>query len=295
MKQHNWLGRWICALFVSLSLAGSPAHARYVALGHVDLSFYEVTAALVQLVLERMNYNVALSKGAHSQMYPKLAEGEVDLFVAGWLPNAHARYWDEYKNELLRVTRLYDDARLFWAVPDYIPSSEVRAVADLAKASVAAKMDKTIRGPGADSGLMIGSKKIVEEYGLDRAGYQLAPGKAADWIAWFNANIASGKWFVMPLWQPQYLNQAAKLRILEEPKQLLGGEDTAYLLAHKNIRDKLDKSTWQALQRMELSIKAVTEMDYMVNVQKMAPREAARLWMAAHPDTVSYWLEPEEE
>ena len=46
---------------------------------------------------------------------------------------------------------------------------------------------------------------------------------------------------------------------------------------------------------MELSVRAVTELDYMVNVQKMSPRDEARLWMAAHPDTVSYWLEPEEE
>ena len=286
---------WICAASLSLCLAVGPAQARYLSIGHVNLSFYEVTAALIQLVLERMNYNVALSKGPHSEIYPKLAAGEVDLFVAGWLPNAHARYWDQYKDQLVRVTPLYRHARLFWAVPDYVPESEVRQVADLTKPDVAAKMDRTIRGPGADSGLMIGSKRIVEEYGLDRAGYQLAPGKPADWIAWFNANIGGGKWFVMPLWQPQYLNQAAKLRILEEPKNLLGQEDTAYLLAHKDIRDKIDKPTWQALKRIELSIKAVTEMDYMVNVQNMAPREAARLWMAAHPDTVTYWLEPEEE
>jgi glycine betaine/proline transport system substrate-binding protein len=266
-----------------------------VTLGHVDLTFYEVTAALVQIVLERMNYNVALAKGSHSQIYPRLAAGEVDLFVAGWLPNAHARYWEEHKADLTRVTRLYDDARLFWAVPEYVPATEVREVADLAKPEMASRMDKTIRGPGPDSGLMIGSKKIVETYGLDRAGYNLAPGKPADWIAWFNANVAAGKWFVTPLWQPMYLNQVAKLRILDEPKHLLGKEDTAYLLAHKNIRETIDEATYGALRRMELSVEAVTEMDYLMNVQKLSARDAARQWMAAHPNTVSYWLEPEED
>ncbi|HWQ39247.1 MAG TPA: glycine betaine ABC transporter substrate-binding protein, partial [Burkholderiales bacterium] len=169
------LRRWLCAALGALLLAASPAHARYVALGHVDLSFYEVTAALIQLVLERLNYNVALKKGTHSQIYPQLGAGEIDLFVAAWLPHAHARYWEEYKADLVKITRLYGDAKLFWAVPDYVPASEVRAVADLLKPEVAARMDKTIRGPGADSGLMIGSKKIVEEYRLDAAGYRLVP------------------------------------------------------------------------------------------------------------------------
>lgn len=288
------LFRWFCAPFAALILVTSPAQARYVVLGHVDLSFYEVTATLVQTLLERYGYNVAIKKGTHAQIYPELGAGEVDLFVAAWLPNAHAKYWDEHKADLRTVTRLYTDARLFWSVPDYIPESELKAVADLARPEIAAKMDRTIRGPGADSGLMIGSKRIVEEYGLDAAGYQLQPGKPADWIAWFNANLAAGKWFVTPLWQPLYLNQVAKLRVLEEPKALLGKTDSAYLVGHKDIRDKLDKPTLAMLQRVELSVKWVTELDYMVNVQKMSPRDAARLWMSAHPNTVSYWLEPEE-
>ncbi|HWQ39543.1 MAG TPA: glycine betaine ABC transporter substrate-binding protein, partial [Burkholderiales bacterium] len=121
------------------------------------------------------------------------------------------------------------------------------------------------------------------------------PGKPADWIAWFNANLSAGEWFVTPLWQPQFLNQVARLRILEEPKELLGRTDAAYLLAHKDISQKLDKPTMDVLRRMELSVKWVTELDYMVNVKNMAPRDAARLWLAAHPVTVSYWLEPDED
>lgn len=267
----------------------------FVTLGHVDLSFYEVTASLVQQVLERMGSNVAVKKGSHAEVYPLLGKGEVDLFVAAWLPNAHAQYWDEYKDSTVKVVALYEDARLFWAVPDYIPASEVGSVADLRKAQVAEKMQKEIRGPGADSGLMIGSKKIFAEYGLEESGYKLLPGKPADWLANFNEGIAAKRWFVMPLWQPQYLNKANKLRILDEPKKLLGGNDTAWLVAHKDLQSKVDARTWKALQRMSLSVRAVTEMDYMVNVQKMAPRDAARYWIGSHADTVSYWIHPDAD
>lgn len=286
--------RIAAAILAAFTIFVGSAQARYVVLGHVDLSFYEATAAVVQQILERLGYNVALKKGSHSQIYPLLGAGEIDLFVAAWLPNTHASYWEQYKDSVYRVTMLYDDARLFWAVPAYVPKSEVTAVADLAKPDVKAKTEKMIRGPGADSGLMIGSKKIVEQYRLDEAGYQLSPGKPADWIEWFNRNIEAEKWFVMPLWQPQYLNQAAKLRILEEPKNLLGAADRAYLVAHNDVREKLDKATLGVLKRMELSVRWVTQLDYMMNVEKMSAYDAARRWIALHPETVSYWLTPDE-
>ena len=289
--------RWLVGLLAAFSLSSPTvfAQSRFVTLGYVDLSIYEVTANVIQGVLERLGYTVAVKKGSHAEIYPLLGKGEVDLFVAVWLPNAHAPYWEQYKDSSMKVTTLFEDARLFWSVPDYVPAADVRSVADLRKPEVAAKMQKEIRGTRADSGLMIGSKKIMEEYRLEEAGYQLAPGKPADWIANFEGNIAAQRWFVMPLYQPQYLNRVAKMRILEEPKQLLGGIDKAYLVAHKDFYAKVDKHTWKALQRMSLSVKAVTEMDYLVNVKKLTPQYAARNWMAAHPDTVNYWLQPDPE
>lgn len=289
--------RWLVGLLAAFSLSSPTvfAQSRFVTLGHVDLSIYEVTANVIQGVLERLGYTVAVNKGSHAEIYPLLGKGEVDLFVAVWLPHAHASYWERYKDSSMQVTTLFEDARLFWSVPDYVPAADVSSVADLRKPEVAAKMQKEIRGTRADSGLMIGSKKIMDEYALADAGYQLMPGKPADWIASFEDNIASQRWFVMPLYQPQYLNRVARMRILDEPKQLLGGIDKAYLVAHKDFYAKVDKRTWKALQRISLSVKAVTEMDYLVNVKKLTPQYAARNWMAAHPDTVNYWLQPDPE
>ena len=289
--------RFVLPLATAAVMFASSVHAqsRFVSLGHVDLSFYEVTASLVQQVLERLGHNVAIHKGSHSEIYPMLGSGKIDLFVAAWLPNAHAEYWKEYEDQTEKVTALYEDARLFWSVPDYVPASAVSSVEDLRKPEVAEKMQKIIRGTRADSGLMMGSKKIFDAYALAEAGYALTPGKVADWVANFNDNIAAQRWFVMPLWQPQYLNKVQKMRILAEPKKIFGGADTAWLVARKELRGNLSKHAFGALQRMSLSVKAITELDYLVNVRNVPPREAARNWMAAHADTVSYWLEGESE
>lgn len=283
------------ALLACLITAAAPARSDLVTIGHPNLSFYEVTANLVQFMFERMGWSVALRTGSHSKIFPQLSDGSVDVFVAAWLPDAHAVYWNEHKENLIQVTTLYDDAKLYWAVPAYIPASEVKSVADLAKPAVAAKMTKTIRGTLPDSGLMMGSKKVFDHYGLAGAGYELVSGPASEWIANFDQRIAAKDWFVMPLWQPQYLNRVQKMRVLDEPQKFLGGPNRAVLVASKTFWERLDKKQKNIISRMELSVRAITEMDYWVNVDKMSPRDAARRWLGSNPDTVTFWIQGPEE
>ena len=287
----KFVSRYLIAAAIALLFSATSAHALTVVLGHINESSYEATAVVIQTILERLGYNVAVKTGAHGVLYPMLAEGEIDIFVAASLPNEHAAEWEEYKDNLVLVTPLYEGATRFWAVPDYIPATAVKSVADLAKPAVAAKMDKLIRGPDADSTLMIRSAEIVKQYDLAPAGYKLAPGNTGDWIAAFNANIESGKWFVMPLWQPHYLNKVADLRVLDEPKKVLGEADTVWLIANKATKRKMGAVGFGVLQKMELSVRAVTEIDYAVNVEGRSPRDAGRRWMGMHPYTVEYWLE----
>ena len=284
----------LCALLAALMLFAGPVHARFVSLGYVDLPSHEVSAAVVQHVLERLGYNVGAKKGTVSQVFASVGNGDLGLFVGATLPGADKADWDEYQENLIKVTKLYDGARRFWAVPDYVPASELKSVVDLGKPSVAEKMDKTIRAPDEDADLTAGSKNIVEQYKLDEAGYRFVTAKTADWIDGFNRNIAEKKWFVMPLRRPQYLNRAARLRVLDEPENLLGGTDKVYLVGHKDLRTRIDKYAYYVLSKMELSLRAIEEMEAMMATEKMSARDAARQWIGSHPNTLSYWLEPEE-
>ena len=42
--------------------------------------------------------------------------------------------------------------------------------------------------------------------------------------------------------------------------------------------------------RIEPGLDGVTEMDWLVNVDKQTPRDAARTWMRANAGKVSGWL-----
>lgn len=272
------------ALFAMLTTAtSSVAEERVIRLGQVGLSFYAVVGGIVQEVLEHDGYKVEVTTGSHGDIFPKLGAGEVDILAAAWLPDGHAPLYAKVKDVTFIVGLLYGDARLYWAVPDYVPADLVRSIDDLKKPDVAARMDKRIRGIGATSGLMVGASKIREAYGLDAAGYEVIPGEATDWIANFKQAVAGQRWLVMPLWQPQWINAAYKVRALDEPKGIYGKGDTAVLLGHESLKGKLSPETLDRLKGITLSIDAVTQMDLWVNVDGLAPRDAAKRWVAANP------------
>jgi glycine betaine/proline transport system substrate-binding protein len=285
----------IAALCAAVSLgAASPACGQEpgtVRLGQIGLSFYAVTAGVVQEVLERLGHKVEVSQGSHAQIFPRLGAGEVDLLVAAWLPHGHAVYWEQYGERAEQLAVLYEGARFAWMVPSYVPQSEVASVDDLKKAAVLARMDKTIQGTGRDSGNMMLSAEVMQVYGLEQAGYRLVPGTLADFHAAYDRGIAQRRWFVMPLWWPHYINQVGNLRAIEEPRGLLGPASNGVLVASRDWVASAPPRTLAVLRRIHLGLDAVAEMDHMVNVRGMAPREAARAWMQDNAAAVKGWSE----
>ncbi|HEV8261560.1 MAG TPA: glycine betaine ABC transporter substrate-binding protein, partial [Burkholderiales bacterium] len=272
--------RWIAAMVTGLIMNGGTARAddNTIVMGQIDISFYAVTAAVVQEVLERLGHRVEVRAGSHGEMFPVLAKGEIDILVAAWLPSGHAVYWEQYGKESVQLATLYRDAQLYWSVPPYVPASLVSGVADLKKPEVAQRMVKVIRGTAPDSGLVIGSRKIMDKYQLDREGYELVPGKRDAWVAHLEENLAAKRWFVMPSFRPNYLNLVADMRMLEEPFKLLGEASDGALVAHRNFVARVPQRTTQVLTRVYLGLDAVAQMDRMVNVDKMSIRDAAHTW-----------------
>ena len=259
-----------------------PATETEVHVGCLHHSFYEVAARVVGATLEDAGHSLTLLRGPHAELYPKLAGGVIDLLVASWLPHLHAPFYEPVKQNLTPVVSLFEDARAFWAVPDYVPGSAVGAVADLLKPDVAARMVSPIVVAEGAIAVRQRATEVFEAYDLGAAGY-LVQSIAADddWSAQIRAWFEAGDWFVAPLWQPHFLNRVIELRQIDEPKGLMGAADTAWLMANAAFLERLPPSTLAALKGMEVGLSAVTDMDVMVNVEGHTPAEAARRWLAA--------------
>ena len=286
------------AALATATLGSLPraARANVVNLAHLELTTHEVMAGVIQFVLERKWGNVAIHTGSPAQLYPKLATGAVDLFVAGSLPHGDQRFWKDYSEELVQVTSLYEDARSYWAVPDYVPASEVRTVADLRKPAVAQRMERTLRANSGDGRLQAVARSAFDHYGLAEAGYEWAPLATREWVGGIADQVGRKAWFATPMRRPHFLNRVHRLRMLEDPEGRMGKPDEAILLANRSYHAGLDRKQRILLSRLSLSLKAVTEMDYWVNVELMSARDAARRWVSTNPDTVTYWMAgPDEE
>jgi len=288
------LGRYL-AILLAVLLAAKPcaqaaAQSGTVRMGQISLSFYAVTGGVVQEVLERLGHTVEVTTGTHGQIFPRLGAGEVDLLVAAWLPHGHGVYWKQYGDRAEQIAVLYDGARFEWTVPQYVPAALVASIEDLTKPEVVARMERRIQGTGRDSGNMMVSAEVVKAYGLDAAGYELVPGTVAQFHQHYDHAIAQSKWFVMPLWTPHYINRVGNMRTIADPRGLLGGSSSGTLVASKAWTAQAPERTLEVLSRMRVERDAVAEMDYMVNVQNLAPRDAARAWMAANPTLVDGWF-----
>ena len=117
----------VIALAAALFTQHASAEDRTVRLGQVGLSFYAVVGAIVQEVLEQDGYKVEVTSGSHGDIFPKLGAGEVDILAAAWLPDGHAPLYAKVKDVTFIAGELYDNARLYWAVPDYVPADLVRS------------------------------------------------------------------------------------------------------------------------------------------------------------------------
>jgi glycine betaine/proline transport system substrate-binding protein len=259
-------------------------------LTRIDETFYQATAALVVEVLTGMGHSVKVVDGSHTSAYNAVKDGTADLCVGFWLPTGHQQAWSQVKDSAVELSTIYEGARFFWAVPSYIPESEVSSMGDLTKPSVSARMIKTIRGLSLDASITSKSAEALDLYDLRKAGYQVIPGGFEPWKEALKSAIQNEAWMVEPLWEPYYFNRVYSLRPLRDPKNLFQGRNRVILAAHNGVREKLPKKTVDALNRMRVRVDDITDMDFDVNVNAVTPEVAARNWITKHPDQFKRWL-----
>ena len=91
-----------------------------------------------------------------------------------------------------------------------------------------------------------------------------------------------------------WINASYRVRVLQDPQKIFGDGDRAYLVANNALKAKVTPEVLARLARIKLSVAAVTEMDRMVNVENVAPREAARRWIALNREATRDWF-PESD
>lgn len=271
----------------------SASQATPLRLGVTNLSFHRATAAIVVHVLDIMGKSVQLSFADHQANFDALGRGELDLLCSAWLPHSHGIYLDKVRQNLeVRELGLHYEPYALWGVPEYVPQEQVDSVTDLLRPDVLKKMRRHIQGIGPGAGISRFSKQMMQDYGLQRAGYEFHTGTEQQCFDAFEDALQHKAWAVVPLWQPQFLHHKYKIRELKDPKGLLGGKDRAVLLLAENAAGHFTQAQLRVLDNIRMLNRDIAELDYAINREGLSAEEAAGRWLSAHPVILSQWLSP---
>jgi glycine betaine/proline transport system substrate-binding protein len=247
-------------------------------LGYIDLSFHLASAGVVKEILERHGHKVELRAAPHEAMFKLLHAKEVDIVSSAWLPASHGGYLAPSLDEVEKLTVLYEPYCL-WGVPDYVPADVLASVEDLKKPEVLDKMDRVIDGINPGAGISRFSAAMIDAYGLREFGYRFEPGSEETAFAKFERAVADKRWLVLPLWSPQYLHHDYRIRSLVEPKNMLGGQDQATLVARKVVLPGIAPAALEEIRGLYLGNDVVTDLEHAIRVEGLSAQEAARRWL----------------
>ncbi|MFI6661143.1 glycine betaine ABC transporter substrate-binding protein [Streptomyces sp. NPDC050523] len=256
-----------------------PSFESTITVGNIALSFHRAVAAVTRRVLEDHGHPVNSVEAPHEQLFRLQEDGDIDVLISAWLPSSHDTYLSRYRDRVRVLTPQYQPYCV-WAVPPSMPIENVREVADLARPEVVERMITVIDGINPGAGISRFSARMVSEYGLDRVGYTFSPGTEASFISRVERGLATGEWFVIPLWRPQYLNRLYGLRPLEDPKGLLGTVDNASPIVSLAALDRIHPHAVAGLDRLRLGNEGVEEIDALINVDGLTPLQAADRYLA---------------
>lgn len=239
-------------------------------------------------LLEEEGYEVELTQLDVAPVYQGLADGDVDVFLDGWLPETHSDYWERFGDELEDVGIWYDSGTLNLAVPANL--EDVNSIADLQ--GQADRFDGRIVGIEPGAGLMrVTREEAVPTYELE--DYTVVEGSTPAMLAELERSLDRDEPIVVTLWHPHWAYAAYDIKDLEDPEGAMGGAENLHVLGRPGFSDDFPElSEW--LANFELPDDALASLEELVinEYDEGEEQEAVEEWLS-DPDNqalVDGWM-----
>jgi glycine betaine/proline transport system substrate-binding protein len=285
MKMRNLVFCLMAAVFALTMTFAAPASA---AKGEVRIVYVEWACAtssthVLKHVLEMAGYDVETLPVAAAAMYQSLATGDADIMTTAWLPVTHADYMKRVGDKVENLgPNLDGPAVLGWVVPSYVT---IDSIPDLK--GQADKFKGRIIGIDPGAGLMKASEKAIAEYGLEE--YELMEGSGATMTAALDNAIKNNEWVVVTGWAPHWKFGRWDLKILDDPKKVLGEVEHVDTIVRKNLKDDMPE-VYAIADRFEWTSSDIAQVMDWNSAGNADPDENAKRWIKENPEKVNKWL-----
>jgi len=284
MTLKKYTGALLATMLVAL-LSG-PVSADSIKIGWTAWSDAEFVTKLTARILEdRLDQDVELIQTDIAPQYQGLSSGDIDVMMMAWLPGTHEDYMDQVGGDIVSLGILYGYARLGWAVPAYIPESELSSIEDLKDPDVREKLDGTITGIDPGAGLTRLSQQAIEDYELD--GYELQISSGAGMTAALARAVRRDEWIVVTGWSPHWKFGAHELRYLEDPEGTLGSFERVHAMARQGFYQD-NPEVALTISRIQFDLDVLQAA--MFYAQENSYEEAVDRFIEDHEDHIDYWV-----
>ena len=237
-----------------------------------------------QLIEEHFDVPVDRVMADIGVQFESVARGDLDLMLMAWLPVTHQEYWQRVHDRVEDLGTIYT-GRLGLVVPEFVPKNQVRSIADLADPGIAARFQNRIQGIDPGSALNDGTRAALTAYRIH--DMQLVAGNLAVMAASLRQAIDTRRWIVVTSLIPHWMFATDRLRFLEDPLGVFGGTERIHGLGHAGFSQRYPQIA-AFLGRFEIPSEEFSEL--MLAARQSSTEEAVRVYLAQHPERVSYWI-----
>jgi glycine betaine/proline transport system substrate-binding protein len=243
---------------------------------------------LFKVLLEQKGYKVNIPELEAGPMYAGLSQGNIDLFLDGWLPETHADYWKQYGPHLEDLTVWYDQATLNLAVPKYL--TNVNSIADLKGRGP--EFGGVITGIDPGAGLSrITKDSAIPAYGLS-GEYTLQTSSTTAMLASLEKSINEHKPIVVTLWHPHWAYAKYPIKDLADPQGAMGKAEQIHAIGRQNFSQDFPEVT-EMVKKFKLDDAQLASLENAVNsAEKGQEDAAARKWAEQNQALIATFFTP---
>jgi glycine betaine/proline transport system substrate-binding protein len=276
------------------ALAAVPAHAACDKIRFSDVGWTDITAttAATTIVLEALGYETDVKVLSVPVTYASLENKDIDVFLGNWMPTMEAdiRPYLE-KGTVENVGVNLEGAKYTLAVPKYTYEAGLKSFADIAKFK--SELGGKIYGiePGNDGNRLILDMIAQDAFGLK--GFELAESSEQGMLAQVGRAVKRKEHIVFLGWEPHPMNANFEMAYLDGGDDWFGpnyGGATVYTNVRAGYLEDCP-NIGQFLRNLRFSLAMENEIMSAILDKGQQPRDAAKAWLAEHPDVIDAWLE----
>lgn len=275
----------------STGFAADDAACRTVRFSDVGWTDITATTALASVVLDALGYQAETQLLSVPVTYASLGNGDIDVFLGNWMPSMAADlapYKDKGTVEVVGVN--LEGAKYTLAVPRYAFNAGLQSFTDIARFKDA--LDGKIYGieAGNDGNRLILGMIGDGKFGL--GGFELVESSEQGMLAEVSRAVRAQKPIVFLGWAPHPMNVKFDMAYLSGGDDVFG-PDFGGASVYTNVRKGYAEACPNAgrfVANLKFTLTMENEVMGKILDDGQDAEDAARSWLAGHPDVVAGWI-----